>query len=249
MRSRRLRLTELRSLPHRGRELLEAHYTGAAAPDPPKIAYFEMDARVRAAEKIRLFDPLPISGFNPRQLAALKEAREKRQRFLEDRSFAYDELLYSVRSSMKVAAELDGSGRTAQALAELKKIEAIRPLEDVPFVNLLGMYSYLSGKVGDVDRQRELRQLIFGINQAIAHSGDGLSFETAVDVISVDEEYAWLRDKGLTPAGQRLVETPRGMFDVLAARDAAGNQRDYYFNITRFYPRSIESAKRAQPKP
>jgi hypothetical protein len=76
---------------------------------------------------------------------------------------------------------------------------------------------------------------LFGINQVIAHSGDGLSPQTAVHVIAIDEEYAWLKDKRLVRRLQKVLDTSTGRFDVITAKDSAGAEADYYFNITRMY--------------
>jgi hypothetical protein len=125
----------------------------------------------------------------------------------------------------------------------LKEIETIRSIEDIPLPSLIGFYSFLNGKVGNISKQLELRGLLFGINQAIAHSGDGLFPESAVQVIAVEEEYAWLADKHLTRLSQRVLESPIGIFDVLTVKNPAGGERDYYFNITRMHPKYLQGLK------
>lgn len=237
------RVVDIKGRPYQGKELQEVSYSGPSTNNQPKVAYFEIDPRARAAQnrQLRLFEPYPVSTFGPRELAAFNTAREKRNRFLDERSFAYDVLMVKIRDTMKTSMELNAQGKSSEALAKLKELEAIRPIEDIPLVDLLSLYSLLNGRVGNTTKQIEIRTLLFGINQAIAHSGDGLSPETAVEVVAVPEEYAWLSDKGLTRVRQRILDTPSGKFDVLTAKDAAGNERDYYFNITRIFPRGVES--------
>lgn len=81
----------------------------------------------------------------------------------------------------------------------------------------------------------------FGVIQAIAASGDALSPETSIEVIFVEEEYAWLRDKRLTFLRQSLVRTPQRIMDVMHTKDAQGTKRDYYFDITRMAKKEKQS--------
>lgn len=185
----------------------------------------------------------------PVELCSIDQAREKRNRFLNDNTFPYLALIGKIREAMKAAMYLDSQKKPAEALAKLKEIEAVRPIEEIPMTELLALYSLLNGKLGNTEKQREVRTLLFGINQTIAHSGDGLSPETAVEVIAVSEEYAWLRDKGRTMSNQRVQDTPSGKFDVLTTKDMNGNERDYYFNITRMYPKSFQSLGQPTAKP
>lgn len=236
-RSRLARISEVKSMPHGGRELQAVTYSGPTTGNQPKLAYFEFDPRVQArmSRQISLFAPIPLAQLKPEHLSRLNQAREKREKFLNDRSFPYMELVSKVRDSMKKAAGLDMQGKTSEALEKLKEIESIRPIEEIPMPALISMYSALNGKAGNTQKQIELRGLLFGINQAIAHSGDGLSPETAVEVIAIDEEYVWLNDKKLVRVRQRLLDTPAGKYDVLTAKGADGRESDYYFNVTRMY--------------
>ena len=239
------RVNDVKSYPYQGRELMEVTYTGPETGNKPKIAYFELDRRVRAArgQRNRLFDPIPIAEMRPEDRSKLELARQKRQKFLEDDSFPYLELIGKIGELTKSAYALDARGQSAEALAKLKEVEAIRPIEDIPMTELVALYSLLNGKTGNNQKQRELRALLFGINQAIAHSGDALTPERAIEVIAVEEEYTWLRDKALTRVKQRIQEGPRGKLDVLTARDAGGNERDYYFDIARMFQKSARSLR------
>ena len=186
------------------------------------------------ANHIRLYDPIPLDKMGPPQLLYLGLAKQKRERFLSD-TFAYLELVAKSREVIGKAIALDRQGKESEALAALAEIEIIRPVEDIPLVDLISVYSVLNGKTGNTQKQLALRGLIFGIVQAIAHSGDGLSPETAVHVIATLEEYGWLRDKKLTLVKQHLLERGNEKFDVLTAKDFNGLEKDFYFNITRMY--------------
>lgn len=186
-----------------------------------------------AGARPRLFDPLPLAQMRPELQALVQLAREKRARLLDDPGPSYLELMGAVDDALKKASAAASGGNTAEALAQLKSVERLRPIEDIPTPDLISVYSALTGQTGDTAKQQQLRELLFGINQAIAHSGDGLSAETAIKVIFVREEYAWMRDRGLASAGQRVLNLPDGRaLDVLTGKDPTGNQRDYFFEVT-----------------
>lgn len=230
------RISDTKMYPYKGRELHAAIYSGPQTGNQQKTLYFEIVQNVRSvSQQPDLFAPIPVAQMVPQHRTLLATAQAKRQRFLDDTSFAYDELAAAVREAIKKATELAGQGKSSDALAALRQVEKIRPIEDIPTPELISVYSALHGRIGDNKKQIELREYLFGINQAIAHSGDGLTPATAVHVILTSEEYAWLREKKLTFLGQRVHQTPSGKFDVMKARDASGAERDYFFNITRLY--------------
>ena len=70
--------------------------------------------------------------------------------------------------------------------------------------------------------------------------GDGSSAAQAVVVGSVGEEYAWIRRHclGFKPTMQALQQIDGKPYDVHTLRNAAGQQRTVYFDISRFYGKS-----------
>lgn len=244
------RLVGVKGMPVQGKEILAVTYSGPSTAGQPRVAYFEIDRRVqtKANQQIRLYDPIPLAQMRPTDRAHFELATQKRERFLAD-SFAYLELVGKVREVIKKAAELDMQGKTTEALAALAEIEAIRPIEDIPTPGLIAVYSALNGKAGNVQKQIALRELLFGINQVIAHSGDGLSPETAIHVIATFEEYDWLRDRKLAVVRQRLMDGANGKFDVLTARDLGGGEKEFYFNITRMFAKYGQGLTPASSKP
>ncbi|CAN5585230.1 hypothetical protein BH11PLA2_BH11PLA2_35020 [soil metagenome] len=68
-------------------------------------------------------------------------------------------------------------------------------------------------------------------------SGDGSSAAQAVVVGSVGEEYAWIQRNcpGFQPQMQALQEIDGKPYDVHTLRNAAGEERTVYFDISRFY--------------
>ena len=63
----------------------------------------------------------------------------------------------------------------------------------------------------------------------------GSSFDAAVEVQSVEQEYRWISSRllaGWVRTRQSLVERGGRVYDVLDVRDAAGAERSYYFDVT-----------------
>lgn len=67
--------------------------------------------------------------------------------------------------------------------------------------------------------------------------GDGSSPAQAVVVGSVAEEYAWVQRRcpGFQPQMQALQQIDGRPYDVLTLRNAKGEERKVYFDISRFY--------------
>ncbi len=174
-----------------------------------------------------------MNQMTPEMLKLTAAAKDKRNQFLDDMNIPFLTLQQKVRDQMKEASGLAAVGKPAEALAALHQIDKIRKIEEIPSPSLLTMYGFLCGQNGDSAKQTEVRGEAFGVYQAIAQSGDALTPKTAIEVIFVEEEYAWLRDKHLTFLRQSLANLSEGTMDVMHAKDATGVERDYYFNISR----------------
>jgi hypothetical protein len=223
-----------------GRNLQALTYSGLDTGNQPRTVYFAVDPRYMVEMRlVSLFTVIPTPTPQIQRLTAI--AKEKRDRFLEDTSFPFMTLQMRVRDKIKQANDLAAAGKPADGLAALREIEQIRPIEEIPSPTLLTTYSALLGRIGDFVKQTQIRDLAFGTFQAIAASGDALTPETSIEVLFVEEEYAWLRDKRLTLVQQSLVMGPPRAMDVLHAKDAQGNERDYYFNITRMQKKELQS--------
>ncbi|MCP1225133.1 hypothetical protein [Sebaldella sp. S0638] len=75
-------------------------------------------------------------------------------------------------------------------------------------------------------------------NAAKADSRDGLSFETAVKVNTVEEEYKYLSTKypGSRVLGQALVYDDNGTpYDILTVQMPDGKTVKYYFDVTEVF--------------
>jgi hypothetical protein len=72
-----------------------------------------------------------------------------------------------------------------------------------------------------------------GLINSILASGDGTTAETAMVVISVDEEYSVLRTLGFKRLRQALVEIGGHKFDRFAVTDETGRDGTMFYNIDR----------------
>ena len=70
----------------------------------------------------------------------------------------------------------------------------------------------------------------------IMAANDGTTPETAYKVASVGDEYAILRILGLKVERQSLVSDKK-TYDRITARDAAGTQREVWFDVGSFFGR------------
>jgi hypothetical protein len=250
VRLRRLNVTNVRSNTYSGRELLVLTYQESTADTPAQQLFVEVDPRTRiqANASFDRYSAIPIAQLPARSLELLHLARAKREQFLNDTKFPYLELRGQLDDILKKSTELHKSGKLAEAVAALREIERIRPIEDIPTPRLLIWYSFLMGQTGNTEKQTEMRGLIFGVQQAIAHSGDGRTPETAIHVLFIEEEYDWLAEKKLKLKRQALRDIGAEAFDVMSVTDAQGVSSDVYFNITRMRAKYLQMMEGFQQK-
>jgi hypothetical protein len=91
-------------------------------------------------------------------------------------------------------------------------------------------------RLGDLACARREAAVFDGMIAAINASGDGEGAKSALSVIRVPEEYIWLGLRRLTSTGQSLIADHGRYYDVLHVRDAAGAERDVWFDISAFAP-------------
>jgi hypothetical protein len=221
---------------HNGKKLLKAKFTEVKTGESKAIFYVKQEETKKSTQAdFRLFEPVPLAQMVPETRKNMEIAREKRDMFLADNSFPYLKLLASLAEKRSAALDLMVKGKLQEAIAKLEELEEFRPIKEIPTPELLSFYSSLQSRVGNQQKHKEIRGLLIGVNQAIAHSGDALSPETAVHVIFTSEEYLWLQDNRLKMIKQAVIEKNGQKYDVMTAADADGKQRDYYFNITRLF--------------
>lgn len=232
-------IASVETTPYKGKEQMVVTYQGLVTGNQPRKLFVEIDRRTQsmASQRMDRYAPVPLHAMSAEDAAFLASARERRARFLADRSYSSSALRDKIRTLLAQSAELDMQGKPREALEKLREIESLRPIEEIPTPRWLAWYSYLQGKLGNTAKQREMRGLLFGAIQAMAHSGDGLSPATAVHVILIEEEYEWIREKKLKPVRQALLERDGQHYDVMTVEDAKGVQTQVFFNITGLYAR------------
>ncbi|MCI0713287.1 MAG: DUF4919 domain-containing protein [Chloroflexi bacterium] len=100
-------------------------------------------------------------------------------------------------------------------------------------VRLLLEYTY--EQLNNTENARRQHDFIRGMIEAIYTSGDGKSFESALKVVAVAEEYTLLSLNGLKLKFQQLIEHDGRRFDVLTCtrrNDEDGPEIILYFDIT-----------------
>lgn len=113
--------------------------------------------------------------------------------------------------------------------------EADKGLETDRFnIDLLMIKAAAQRGAGQEEQADETRRLWMALVDSILQHGDGRSFETAFDVISVAEEYSLLRIMRLEPVDQRLMSNDGHQFDVFTVQLPKSEQTvQLYFNVDR----------------
>lgn len=93
---------------------------------------------------------------------------------------------------------------------------------------------YIHIQRGDPAQSTFHRTFAKGLIDAIFATGNGVTFDTAFEVLSIPEEYLIMRLLGFKTTGQRLVQHEEHWFDVLSAK-RGDEEPDFelYFNIDR----------------
>lgn len=122
---------------------------------------------------------------------------------------------------------------------EKKQREALAVIE--PFIKknpycvyLLQTKASMLRAMGKTNEADEVRQTWFGIINSIMASGDGKSFQTAMQVISVAEEYDVLRVLKWEMVDQAMTNHGSHFYDILTVKNTARpdvEPFDIYFNI------------------
>lgn len=234
LRLRSANVTSTGTVNEAGMTLQQVTYTLDSTPNRPMAVYFRVgrSAAATPAQPSDHFSPKAAGSLTPVQGEAVAQAKRARAAFLADRRFDYDALMQLSRGVLRQASQLSEQGQPVAALAKLREIERIRPIEQTPIINVIAMYSTLLGKTGDTRAQERAQMQLFGLVQAMAQSGDGLTAATAVQIVAMPEASIWLSDKGAQIVQETQVQEGGRTFDAVATKDAQGRSRTYYFDIT-----------------
>ena len=140
----------------------------------------------------------------------------------------YNPYAAEIHEIKKQSRELLEKGDFEGAIQEATKGLAIDRLN----INLLMIQAAAYRAKGDLQKADETRQTWVSLVDSIVRHGDGKSFETAFQVISLDEEYAVVSLFRLEMVKQRLVRHNQSEFDVLTVRPrGSGNDFQMFFNV------------------
>jgi hypothetical protein len=85
--------------------------------------------------------------------------------------------------------------------------------------------------LGDAAATAHHRAFMEGLSRSILASGDGLTPETAMLVIDIQEEYDAMAFLGVRSRMQTLVAGPRGPLDRHTVEDGTGSRASLYFDV------------------
>lgn len=98
------------------------------------------------------------------------------------------------------------------------------------------IFSRIYEQLNDTAKQKFHDEVAYGLVRSVAKSGDGKTPETAMTVISIEEEYNVLDVLGFEQKSQELVEKGGKAFDHLQAHNPETDEtRDFWFDISLFY--------------
>ena len=131
--------------------------------------------------------------------------------------------------------EVDRSMRKAYSAGNYNT--AIRHAKKIHEDNFLDIDSHIYcsmayEKLNNDERSDYHRYIALGLLRSVAESGDGKTKESALIVISVAEEYAYLDMMGLKMKQQSLIEENGHEYDMLETEDIeTGDKIVLYFNV------------------
>jgi hypothetical protein len=99
---------------------------------------------------------------------------------------------------------------------------------------------------GDTARAEFHRAVVQGLMKSFADSGDGMSENTAMVVVTEAEEYSYIGLKGYQVVRQGLMPSNSGPVDALAVTTPDNQGTTIYFNISRIF-RKLKPASDALP--
>ena len=122
------------------------------------------------------------------------------------------------------------------AVAQKNYAEAIKIAQSVFEKNFIEVNANMVAHIayretGDTERAAFHRFMADGLLASIKSTKDGKTPETAFEVISVSEEYGFMRSMALRPIRQSLIQDKGHFFDALVVLDNANQESTVYFNI------------------
>lgn len=142
-----------------------------------------------------------------------------------DKYHPYSSELSNIQSK---AEQLLEEGKFDKALKEVDKGLAIDGLN----IRLLVVQAAAFREIGEIDKADQARAKWMALIDSILTTGNGMSFDSAFKVISVDEEYAVFKILDIRPIKQELVKHNGEMYDLIYVKNKDGEDEiTIYFNV------------------
>ena len=122
------------------------------------------------------------------------------------------------------------------ALNQKNYEEALKIAETVLAKNFVEINAHMTAQIayqetGNAERAQFHKFMVDGLLNSIKGKNDGKSFDTAFEVISINEEYGLIRSLGLRPIRQGLIQEKGHSYDAITMVDSQGKESVLYFNI------------------
>jgi hypothetical protein len=137
---------------------------------------------------------------------------------------------------LREALQAQDWARAGYIAAELLKVDFLQ-------TEIHGALAQVFEQGGRQDVAAWHRAFANGLVNALMNSGDGFSFETAIKVVNVREEYEVLSLLDLSVVDRRLVLYKDRHYDVFLVRDAKGQQATIHFDVEVMIGAAIPTAR------
>lgn len=148
-----------------------------------------------------------------------------------------------------------GTSDARQMLAALRARDYAKALESATNVlqkNYVDINAHYVGYVANTQLKNEQqaafhKRVLDGLLKSIEGKADGKSTASAFEVITTDEEYAWLGINGYRTTSQALLNDKGHSYDKMSVINLKTNEKtDFYFNIDKPFNFLGESIKKKQ---
>jgi hypothetical protein len=161
-------------------------------------------------------------------------AIEARQGFLSNPTKSSYELQQEIVDAIKQASALPGTSENFSKIHEIfARMEAsIGPLKTAPSFRLHDALKNLARLERNDEAAQYHDAYALALMVALSKTGNGYSPETALKVITIDEEYNWLGINQLKGIERKNNNIGTRNFDIWRVQKLSGEESTLYFDVT-----------------
>lgn len=154
-----------------------------------------------------------------------------------DLSVDFQELRFACADSENCSFDPDLRTAMYQQLRQKSYEKVVETAEKLLAKNIADMDAHFGAMIahkqlGHPEKSQYHNEVLRGLFQSLHKDGaDGKSTATAMKVIAVDEEYAYMRLIGLRPAQQSLLSSDGHSYDQMKMKDEKEGDVTLYFNV------------------